>query len=384
MESPWGTGPAKNLVEFARHAALPQDDLPAVQVTIGTYHRGTGENAMVVNCRKLGIEAVALPERGSLDASVIKEVNNLVERCRPDILQSHNIKSHLFVRLTGLHKRYPWIAFHHGYTAVDWKDRLYSHVDRWSLRKAHRVVAVCGPFAKRLIRRGVRADRIRIQHNSVRPWTPPSAEELQRVRGALRIGAELVVLCVGRLSFEKGHADLLQALAILKKSKVPEFRVVLAGEGPERGRLQTLCRQLGIEKRVLMPGHQSDLRPYYGMADLLVLPSHTEGSPNVVLEAMTAGVAVAATRVGGVPEIVQQERTGVIVPPHEPAAMAEAMERLLRNPALRRQLAAAARDHVAQAFTPDAYRRSLVGIYCELLNSADARFSVSAPAVVGL
>lgn len=384
MESPWGSGPAKNLVEFARLAAHSQEGTPAVHMTIVTYHRGSGENALVANCRKLGIEAFALAERGSLDATVIPELTRLVDRCRPDILQSHNIKSHFFIRLAGLQKRYPWVAFNHGYTAVDWKDRLYSQFDRWSLRGAHRVVAVCGPFAQRLVRRGVSPDRIRIQHNSVRPWMEPPAGETQRVRDALRIGAEVVVLCVGRLSCEKGHADLLQAVTMLKTRQVPQFRVVIAGEGPERARLEALATELGVAQYVLMPGHQNDLRPYYALANLLVLPSHTEGSPNAVLEAMMAGVPVAATAVGGVPEILEHERTGLIVPPRDCIAMVEALERLLLDPMLCDRLAAAAKQRVIEAFTPEAYRRSLEHVYGELLDSSTPERQYSTSAVARL
>jgi glycosyltransferase involved in cell wall biosynthesis len=369
MESAWGTGPAKNLIEFARRAAEPHPRLPPVKVTIVTYHRGTGENALAGNALRFGIDAVVLPERGSLDRSVIPVLERVVDEHSPDILQSHNVKSHLFIKLTGLYRRYPWVAFNHGYTALNIRDRLYSQADRFSLRSAYRVIAVCGPFAERLARRGIPRDRIRIQHNSVNPYEQPSPEAVARVREALGIKDEPVLLCVGRLSHEKGHAELLEAVAIHTRRTTATFRVVFAGDGPERERLIASAARLGIEPRVVIAGHQSDIRPYYALATALVLPSHTEGSPNVVLEAMAAAVPVAATRVGGVPEILEHDRTGLIVPPRNPAAMADAIDRLLQDEPLRTRLSAAALEEARRRFTPEAYRESLVSFYRDVLAS---------------
>jgi glycosyltransferase involved in cell wall biosynthesis len=374
MESPWGSGPAKNLIEFARRAAQPQNGMPPVYMTVVTYHRGGGENPLVVNARKLGIDAIALTERGSFDRNVIPELERVVARCGPDILQSHNIKSHFLVRLTGLHRRYPWVAFNHGYTAINWKDRLYRHIDRWSLRAAYRVVAVCGPFARRLMRRGVSPDSIRVQHNSVQPFVPPGEEEIAALKTRLGLTSELVVLCVGRLSFEKGHADLLEAIAMVRSAaSLPEFRLVLVGDGPERERIIEQARRLTIEHLLVMPGHQPDMRAYYAIATLLALPSHTEGSPNVVLEAMAAGVPIAGTTVGGVPEMLDDGETGLLVPPRAPAAMATALKRLLENSRLRIELASAARRQIDLRFTPEAYRQSLVSLYQEILASREPR-----------
>jgi glycosyltransferase involved in cell wall biosynthesis len=369
IESGWATGPAKNLIEFARRAAEHHPRLPTVQVTVVTYHRGSGENALVANARRLGVNAIALPERGSLDTRVIPMLQKLVGEHRPDILQSHNVKSHLFVRLTGLYRRYPWVAFNHGYTSVNMKDRVYNQVDRLSLRRAYRVVAVCGAFADRLVRRGVPRDRIRIQHNSVKPFDRPSSDATARVREQFGIGIEPVVLCVGRLSREKGHADLLQAIALCARRMAGRFRVVLAGDGPERESLRALAARLGIEPHIIMAGHQADIRPLYAVASMLALPSHSEGSPNVVLEAMAANLAVIATNVGGVPEILDNNRTGLIVPAHDPAAMSGAIECLIADEGLRVKLATAARDEVGRRFTPEAYRESLVNLYCDVLAS---------------
>ena len=142
MESTSVSGPAKNLIEFARRAAQPETGIPLIRMTLVTYQRGAVESEFVSAAKAAGMPVVLLPESGPLDLRVVGRLRNALTRLNPDIIQSHNIKSHLFVRLTGLYKSYPWIAFNHGYTAVDLKDRIYNYADRFSLPRAYRVVAV--------------------------------------------------------------------------------------------------------------------------------------------------------------------------------------------------------------------------------------------------
>lgn len=368
MESTSVSGPAKNLIEFARRAAQPETGIPQIRMTLVTYQRGAVESEFVMAAKAAGMPVVLLPESGPLDLRVVGRLRTALTQLNPDIIQSHNIKSHLFVRLTGLRKSYPWIAFNHGYTAVDLKDRVYNYADRLSLPGAYRVVAVCGPFAERLVARGVDRKRIRIQHNSVKPFVSPEPEAVESLRRRHGIGKELVVLCAGRLSTEKGQADLLEAVALMPQiADVPPFRLLLAGDGVERTHLEQFSARLGIQEKVIFAGHVSDMRPYYAMASMLALPSHSEGSPNVVLEALAAGLAVAATTVGGVPEILEQGRTGLLVPQRNPAALGEAIAQLLRDTDLRRRLGSAGQERVMQSFTPEAYRLSLTTLYRSVL-----------------
>ncbi len=149
---------------------------------------------------------------------------------------------------------------------------------------------------------------------------------------------------------------------------VPDFRVVLVGDGPERESLVRLASRLGIEAKVTMTGFQRDTKPYYSIATLLAVPSHTEGSPNVVLEGMAAGLPIAATAVGGVPEILEDGLTGLIVPPRNPDAMADAILRILTDPEMRLRLGAAAQLQAESNFTPHAYKRSLIEFYQKTLD----------------
>jgi len=371
IENAWVTGPARNVIEFGKLAAKAEEDLPAVEVTLVTYQRGDEESALAKAAKEAGLAVSTIAERRRWDTKVLGQLKRVVTEINPDILETRNVKSHFLVRLTGLHRKYPWIAWNHGYTATSQLDRNYTKLDRWSLKGAHRVVTVCKPFANDLAKLGVRKDRITILHNAVKPFAAPPTEEVERTWRKLGIADdEAVILAVGRLSQEKGHADLIRAAAILSGLPgVPRFRVVVVGDGPEREPLLHLASKLGVQQRIKLAGFQRDMAPYYAMATVLAVPSHSEGSPNVVLEGMAAGLPIVANQVGGVPEILEQDATGLMVMPRNPDAMAKAILRVLTDDELRERIAATARECANTDYTPPAYRRALVGFYQEILES---------------
>jgi glycosyltransferase involved in cell wall biosynthesis len=371
IESPTVTGPARNIIEFGKLGVVAEPGLPAVETMVVTYWRGAGESPVAAAARTAGLPVATILERRRWDTGVIPQLRRIIADYRPDILESRNIKSHFLVRALGLHRQYPWVAWNHGYTERDWLDRAYSQLDRWSLQAAFRVVTVCRPFAETLERRGVDGRKITILHNFVKPFVPAPAEDVEGLRRSLGVQNQAAILAVGRLSSEKGHAILLQAAARLEKmNQAPDFRVVLVGDGPEQENLQRLTARLGIGQRIVMAGFQTDVRPYYCLSTLLALPSYSEGSPNVVLEAMAAGLPIAATDAGGVPEILEDGVTGLLVQPGDPQAMAEAILRILRDKALASRLAAAARSCAESKYTPQAYRRSLTEFYLATLEAA--------------
>lgn len=367
MEARWPTtGPAKNLIEFARRAAgNPYSELSA-NIIVVTFHRGTGatSNDFVLACGKAGLEVHVLRERFLFDPAVVLAIRKLIATCQPDIIQSHAVKSHFLIRLTGIHRQCPWIAFHHGYTWTSPRTKIYNYLDRWSLPTASKVVTVCRPFASALEEIGIRRERIVIQPNSVNTFSPASDNEVLKLRQTLGISMDTpVVLCVGRLSREKAQADLVEAAALLRgKNKQRKIRFILVGEGPDEQLLRHKARCFQVEDCFIFTGHVPDLGPYYTMANLLVLPSHTEGSPNVLLEAMAAGLPVVATAVGGVPDIVLNEKEALLVEKQNPVALARGIERILSDANLRSRLAEAARQRIS-AYTPEAYCDSILSLY---------------------
>src|SRR5690242_13299797 len=250
IESASVTGPARNIIEFARMARRAEADLPAVEVTLLTYRRGREESPLALAAREAGVPVITVAERRRWDTSVLPQLRRAIAQHNPDILETRNVKSHFLVRLLGLNLRYPWVAWNHGYTATSWLDRTYTQLDRFSLRGVNRMVTVCRPFADRLATLGVPRTKITILHNAVKPFVAPSATEVRGARKALGIpDAEAVILSVGRLSYEKGHADLIRAGAALNGMPgTPPFRIVIVGDGPEREPLRRLIARLGLEE----------------------------------------------------------------------------------------------------------------------------------------
>jgi glycosyltransferase involved in cell wall biosynthesis len=325
------------------------------------------------------LDVYVIDERFRFDPQVIDEMRRVVKLVNPDLVQTHSVKSHFLLRLSGLSVDRPWIAFHHGYTDTDMKMRAYNQLDRWSLRFADRIVTVSRAFKKELEAVGVDSEKIRVVQNAVdqAQFRSAGAKEIELVRR--RLGADdgsRLILSVGRLSREKGHVDLVEAFAKLSRSfPIVGTKLVIVGDGPERRTIENCAAAFGVQDQVVLTGQIRDVRPYYLLSDLLVLPSHSEGSPNVLLEAMAAGLPVVATRVGGVPEMVVHDSSALLVDPHRPDKMAASIAMLLADPDLGFRLAEAARRSVALHHSLSVRRRALTGIYRELVSEpvADPR-----------
>src|SRR5689334_13071327 len=220
MEGDFVTGPAKNLIEFAQRARDSAPDLPAVELSIGAYRRGgEAESTFIQAARSAGIPVDVIPEKGRFDRSVTTEMRRIAAARDPDIIQTHNVKSHFFLRMSGLWHERAWLAFHHGYTAEDFKMRCYNAANRWSLRAPRHVVTVCGPFIEQLVGQGVGRESISVLHNSVRPFEPVSPDVVREARASVPASEDTPILVsIGRLSPEKGHVDLLEALALLRSA----------------------------------------------------------------------------------------------------------------------------------------------------------------------
>jgi glycosyltransferase involved in cell wall biosynthesis len=187
-----------------------------------------------------------------------------------------------------------------------------------------------------------------------------------RFRRGLNLAEDAFLVCaVGRLSAEKGHRYLVHALPSMA-SRIPRLRVVFLGEGRERRELDAQLERLAMPDRVIFAGFQRDVRPWIQACDVLVNPSLTEGMPNVVLEAMSLGTPVVATEVGGVPELIKDQESGLLVPASDPAALAGAVCSLWADPSLALYLARNALVRV-QDYSPEKQTQRLLDLYAKVL-----------------
>jgi glycosyltransferase involved in cell wall biosynthesis len=360
------SGSAKAVLEFAKEAARGYSGFPKIDLSIMTFDRGEGDNCLTQTIRDMGTPLDKVFERRRFDSSVIPELRSLVAKRRVDLIWTNSVKSHFLVRWAGLNRSRKWVAFHHGYTTVDAKMRLYNQLDRWSLRTANQVFTSSAAFIAELERSNVQRDHIHVQHMPVRPFAPVPEKEKAELRRQLRLDdATRVLLCVGRLSGEKGHADLIRAIPrMFELAGNSPLRLVIVGEGLERTRMEELRRSLRLTDVVTLAGQQDNVNAYYSIANVFVLPSHSEGCPNVLLEAMAAGVPVVATEVGGIPEVVTNGRDAILVRKNDPAGLAAATAKILQDRDLRDRLVFSALQIVRRK-TPEAYFKSMASAFTQ-------------------
>jgi len=184
------------------------------------------------------------------------------------------------------------------------------------------------------------------------------------------------LLAVGRLERQKGFDVLLDAMPAVLAAH-PAARLTIVGEGRERARLEQRIRRLGLEGSVELAGWREDVGELLRGATLLVHPSRWEGFGLVLLEAMSAGTPVVATDVGAIPEVVQRDATGLIVPPSDPAAIAEAVTRLLSEPEVARAMGRRGRRRVTEVFAPASMAAETAAVYRDALERAQARRAIA-------
>ncbi|MEX0729902.1 MAG: glycosyltransferase [Aquisalimonadaceae bacterium] len=352
-------GPGKGLLQFVRNAPAQR-----MSYTLASFAgSGDARSEFAEVARQQRIRLHLLRQRWMLDPSMIWQADALLEKYNCNIIQSHGYKSHVIGFALSRLRGVPWVAVAHGWTSENFKIQCYNGLDRFLLRYADVAVAVSPRLHEtvaslrgagrttELVLNAVDASEIRGQRGG------------RYVRGILGLADDAIVIGVfGRFSPEKGQIHAVEAFARLA-ARHPRAVLMLVGAGQDEAALRRRVRQEGLDGRVLFCGYQSTPRDYFEACDLVLLPSLSEGLPNVVLEAMALGRPVLATDVGGVREIIRPGETGWIVEPGSSEALANALEPLIDG---RVNLAArgnAARNSLFPKFAVDTRVNRLVSIY---------------------
>lgn len=241
---------------------------------------------------------------------------------------------------------------------------LLRRLDNATARLAARLVAVSEDTRRAYERQGYPAGRIEVVYNGV----GAAAAGNGRLRSEVGLPADAPVVAeLGRLCDVKGQRELIRSLPSL-----PDVRLILIGKDLERGgafqaELEREAERLGVRERVLFTGHRNDAQALLAEADVVALPSWTEGLPVAALEAMAQARPVVATPVGGTPEVVVDGETGLLVPPRDHEALAAAIMRLLDDPELRRRFGEAGRRRVEERFSLDVMTQRMLQIYDEVV-----------------
>ena len=315
--------------------------------------------------------------RGWLDLRALLHLVRLMREYRPHIVHTHTAKAGTLGRVAARLARVPVVVhtYHghvfHGYFSLT-KTRSFLAIERWLAKHTDRLLTVSETVRQNLLSLGIGTPE--------RLIVVPLGLDLDRFlvcessRGQLRaeLGMDPEALLVGivaRLVPIKRHECFLRAAAAVAR-RYPGCQFLVVGDGERRTELERLVRQLALKGQVHFLGWRQDLERIYADLDLVALTSANEGSPVSLIEAMASGRPVVATRVGGVPDLVEDGVTGLLVPPEDPAALVEAIGALLADPERRRIFGRAGRERVYPAFSAERLLGDVDQLYMELVSQA--------------
>jgi glycosyltransferase involved in cell wall biosynthesis len=311
---------------------------------------------------------LSVPDRGFWDPGVALRLLNLCRRERVAVWHGHDYKSNALGLLLGRFWPMKLVTTVHGWVHHTARTPLYYWVDRLCLPRYDLVLCVSQDLYERCLECGVAPARCVLIENAI------DDDEFRRrsdvAEGKRRLGepgGRFLIGAVGRLSAEKGFDVLVRASDRLTRAG-RDVGVVVVGEGGEEANLRALIAQLGLGDRVRLLGYRPDVAAVYEALDVFALSSHREGLPNVLLEAMALEVPVVATRIAGVPRLVQDGDTGLLVEPGDDAGLAAALARLHDDAGLRGRLGQAGRRVIEQRYSFRQRMARIAELYDRLLD----------------
>ena len=318
---------------------------------------GHPEGPLFREAGESGVKTFPLTVRNDIDFRPIFSLKRLIQKEGYDIVHFHTKRAHALSLWLG--RNHPGVRYVVT-RRMDYPVRRNWYNDYLYNRQVDGVVAISRRIADLLVEGGVRSEKIRLIHSGIDP-APFRKMDISIANAAPRMVGTVAVL-----EERKGHRFLLEAAALIKQQG-HRLKYRFAGEGSERQRLQHFVLEMGLQEDVEFSGFVSDIPAFLSTVDIFVLPSLYEGLGVAVLEAMAAGRAVVATKVGGLPEIVDDTITGLLVPQRDSRALARAIETLISQKGLVPQMGARGRERVLQHFTIEQMAKKNEDYYYELL-----------------
>jgi glycosyltransferase involved in cell wall biosynthesis len=314
-----------------------------------------------------GLELVALAPEHELDLKAAWRLARLLRRLRPDVVHAHDphgvAMASVALSMITREPAPPLIAARR----VDFRLKRNSF-SKWKYRQVNLFIASSDAIRGLLIQDGVDAAQVVTVHEGIDVDRMAHVErgnvhaEFWLPHGAPIVGN------IAALVPHKGQRHLIDAAALVLQD-VPDARVVILGEGELRAQLEAQVRHLHLEKHVFLPGFRPDVLSLLKGFDLFAMSSETEGLGTSLLDAMAAGKACVGTRVGGIPEVIADGDTGLLVPPHDPPALAAAIVALLTDPTRRERMGQAGLARVARHFSVERMVQGTLDVYAGLLSS---------------
>lgn len=358
-------GAESMVVSLARHLDRARVELHVLGLfDIYSKHR-IPSRRILDSLDALGISVGEVGAHNLRDGSSLRRLVSLIREHKIELIHSHLSFSIMWGALASAWTRVPWVATLHGVVdpPVGSRKWVWEQLTRLALHRADRVICVSeaqrqfylthtslGPHRLVTIYNGIALDRFSRQ--------PSTRQEMRRSLG-IPDGAP-VITTVALLRPEKGHDELLAALPVVLE-RVPSARFLMVGGGRREQELRAAAAPYGAAVQFL--GMRDDVPALMSASDVLVLPSYTEALPTVLLEGMSNGLPVVATRVGGIPEIVQEGETGILVPPRDAAALASAILRLAQSPGEAQAMGERGRARVESVFDARLHAQKVADLY---------------------
>lgn len=361
LASPFVGGPERQVLGLAA-AQRPRHS----SMFLSFAERGLARPFLELAQRE-GFEAHELRTNFPHLGAAVDEVARHLRASSADILLTSGYKPDLIgwraARLVGI----PVVGIAHGWTGVTWKVKLYEWLDALVMRWMDRVVCVSQATALRALQAGIPHSKRVVIPNAVdpKPYETLRPEAREIVEGFFASAPQSIIGAVGRLSPEKGMDVLVHAAALVAKQR-PEVGFLVFGDGPARAQLENLIDREGLAGRFVLAGFCADLPSVLPGLDMIVSPSHTEGLPVALLEAMAAARPIIATAVGGTPEVVIDGETGELIPPNNPPRMAQKIIDLLDDTERRTRYGHAGRGRVREKFTFSAMAQAYETLFADL------------------
>jgi glycosyltransferase involved in cell wall biosynthesis len=321
---------------------------------------------------------VAFPARDDAKLGGVGELAAWLAQERIDLLHTHSYKPNLYGRLAGLlcrHTGLKMIAHYHNQYDNKWEKDGGLIYDQTLAHASDALIACSDSVGRHVAERiGVPIERIDVILNGVEGERFAGADRNQ-ARAALGLPADAPVIgCVGRISEQKGQEELIRAAALVRREFPSAVFLVVGSADDEKllARMQALVAELDLGATVRFTGHLGDMPAVYAALDILAAPSRWEGFGLMLAEAMAAGRPIVAARAGAIPEVVVEDETALLVPPRDAPALAAALLRVLRDPALARRLGAAGVVR-ARDFSWERSGAALDTVYQRVLTPSPAR-----------
>jgi glycosyltransferase involved in cell wall biosynthesis len=325
-----------------------------------------GFEVLTKRAAEAGAPLLSVPDRGLRDMSVFRQLLSICKQENVSIWHGHDYKSN-FIGLM-LRRFHPMrlVTTVHGWVKYTKKTPLYYWIDKQCLKRYDRVICVSDDLHATCLKAGVAVDRCQVIHNAI------DTAVFRRTLGSTEAKAKtglpttgVLIGAAGRLSEEKGFDTLIRAVSRLNAGH-QDIHLAIAGEGDARPELEKLIHTQSHPERFHLLGHRNDIQELFQAMDVFALSSLREGLPNVLLEAMALEVPVVATRIAGIPKLIQHEQNGFLVEAGDENSLTRTLQELIDSAEVRGRFGRCGQQTVEKHFSFERRMRKVVTVYDDL------------------